>query len=535
LYFITFASMMINIRLISLFLLSLSCMMSISLQAQKNSIADLVDLPLRIEIPAQSANETYRIIPTGKSGLILYYRSREMADEASINWYFARYDTNLLQVWVKPIPLPVDHNILDYKYESDTLALLFVPVGKTKISDNRFELIRISPASGVLMLNAGQTETPAVIKEFSIRHGVAWLGVNQKGLAGSILTIQLNEGKIKNFPLGIGSSLTVLALKADIASPTVTCVVSRQIAKKVTEYFFVRYDTAGKLKMEIMLGSQTDDWSLSNVQITEINNGTSLLTGSYLMGVHDSQQKTEQFPEATGLFSCVVDETKKPQMGFYNFLEFKNAESFIGEKDILDLKKKALKKKKELNEYSLDFQLVAHDLLSVNGQFISVSEVFSPQYRSETFTDFDFYGRPYTNSYSVFDGYRYSNAIVAGFNPEGKLLWDNNLELRNLTSMELAEKVVVFPTDNNFVLFYMNEGILASKIIHENGIVEKTDYTPIDLMYPEDKLISETKGKVDKWYGNYFIASGFQEIKNIAKETDNKRLVFFFSKLIFEP
>jgi hypothetical protein len=81
----------------------------------------------------------------------------------------------------------------------------------------------------------------------------------------------------------------------------------------------------------------------------------------------------------------------------------------------------------------------------------------------------------------------------------------------------------------------MNDGILASKIIHKTEIVEKTDYTPIDLMYPEDKLISEIKGKVDKWYGNYFIASGFQEIKNIAKETDNRRLVLFFSKLIFEP
>jgi hypothetical protein len=53
-------------------------------------------------------------------------------------------------------------------------------------------------------------------------------------------------------------------------------------------------------------------------------------------------------------------------------------------------------------------------------------------------------------------------------------------------------------------------------------------------MHPDDKLQSESKSRILSWYGNYFITSGYQEIKNIALESDNKRLVFYFSKIRFE-
>jgi hypothetical protein len=497
--------------------------------------ADIADLPLRIEIPAQSVNETYKTIPVGKTGMIIYYRSLEIADQGKINWYFALYDTNLQQVWVKPVPIPQEHNVISYDHFSDTLAMLFVPAGKSKSSDDRFEILRIIPKPGILMLNTGKSEAQSEFVDFSIRNDRAWIGVNLRGQPGKIITIKLNSGVSRDFALGAGSSLSVKYVHADSVACTVTAVVSRQMSKKNNEYFFVSYDTLGKLLREVMIGSQADERVLTNFRIRYFMQGTTMVAGSYCQGTVKSTQKDDQYPETTGLFCCIIKDGKQQACNFYNFLEFKNAESFIGEKDVMNLKKKALKKNKSLNEYSLDFQVVMHELMSYKGQFLLTSEVYAPQYHSETFTDFDFYGRPYTNSYSVFDGYRYSNAIIASFNENGNLVWDNTIELRNFLSMELRKNVVCFPSGSHFVLLYSSEGMIGSKIISENSVIEKTDFSPIDLMYPEDKLVTETKGKVQYWYGNFFIVSGFQEIKNIAREAGNKRLVFYFSKLQFTP
>jgi len=92
-----------------------------------------------------------------------------------------------------------------------------------------------------------------------------------------------------------------------------------------------------------------------------------------------------------------------------------------------------------------------------------MSESFSPQYHSENFTDYDFYGRPFTNTYSVFDGYRFSKAIIAGFDKMGKLLWDNSIDIRNLVSFELSSKVIQYNQENNIVMAYLSEERLLQR------------------------------------------------------------------------
>ena len=504
--------------------------------SQSDPRATVADLPLRVELPAQSVNETYRIMPVGKAGVILFYRSRENIDGSNVNWYFVRYDTNLIQVWIKPVPIPSEHNFLSGKFQHDTLSLLFAPFGKAKSSDDRVELMRISPAGGTLALYGSKTEMNATIVDFGVGSGVAWIGYNlSSGQAGKIVALHLKTGYSRAFILGTGSSLSLMSLQPQAAGYMVDALVSKLAARKMADYFLVRYDTLGKLVSETVLGAQPGDWPLVNTAILNHGGRPEMITGTYYLGAVAPSPKGDKTPEITGFFSCPVIDSKQPAIRYYNFLEFKNAEAFIGEKDIQSIKKKALKKKKPLNEYSLDYQLIFHEPMRAGSSSILTAEVYSPEYHSENFTDFDFYGRPYTNSYSVFDGYRFSNAIVACMDLSGNILWDNNLELRNLISMELTPKVNVFPVGDNYVLFYLSDGKIASKIIHENSVVEKTDFTQIDLMYPEDKLVSENKEKVEKWYENYFIASGFQEIKNIAREKDNKRLVFYFSKIKFEP
>jgi hypothetical protein len=238
--------------------------------------------------------------------------------------------------------------------------------------------------------------------------------------------------------------------------------------------------------------------------------------------------------ESTGFFFTSVIDNLQQSIVFYNFLELKNANLLLGEKDIQAIKKKSVKKNKSLNEFSIDLTLLLHPLTKINNEIILLAESFFPQYHSENFTDYDFYGRPFTNTYSVFDGYRYSKALIAGFDKMGKLLWDNSTDIRNLVSFELNSKVIQYDQGNNLVMAYLGDGKIASKIIHHDEVIEKLDFSPIELKYPNDKLLSETKSRMVHWYGNFFLCYGYQEIKNVSLERNNKRLVFYFNKIRFD-
>jgi hypothetical protein len=344
----------------------------------------------------------------------------------------------------------------------------------------------------------------------------------------------LKLGIHKAFSLGNGSQIAIHWMQPDTVSNTVSALVGRIVSKKSTEYYLVRYDTSGSIRREVLIGTQAGDRTFTQVRLAVNTQGNELLMGSYGQGVQGLGQKGRQTDESTGFFTSHVLNGAQKSISFYNFLELQSAGSIVGESDIMNLKKKALKKKKSIAEYSLDYSVLIHDIMVKSDGYILTAELFSPQYHTESFTDIDFYGRPYTNSYSVFDGYRFFNAVVAGFDPGGKLIWDNYIEIRNVVSPELSPKVTVYPSDSNLVLCYVSDGKIGSKIIRDTVVTEKLDFSPVDMLHPDDKLQSETKGALLHWYGNYFLSSGYQEIKNIAMTSNNKRLVYYFSKLRFE-
>ena len=221
--------------------------------SQKPDDNSYPDKPLRIEIPARSVNETYRIIPCGANGLILFFRSQETTEDARTKWYFTCYDTNLQQVWVKSVPLFSDQDYRFYQNAKDTMALLFVHAGKSKNPENFYEILRIVQQNGTMILNTGTIEPGAVVDAFGVEKGRAWLGVNVRGQAGKIVYIRLKKGTSKEFSLGNGSQIAVLWMKPDTTSVSLSAIVGRQVTKKNTEYYLVRYDTNGTIMREVLV------------------------------------------------------------------------------------------------------------------------------------------------------------------------------------------------------------------------------------------------------------------------------------------
>jgi len=502
-------------------------------QRQKKEVDP--DQPLRIEISARSDNETYRIIPCDSMGALLFFKSLETVDENSSRWYFSFYDKNLQSLWVKGIPILSSLDFRFSEFSHDTLTLLFVSSGKNKTSDPAFQILRVVVKKGTFILNYGTLPSNTEVGYFGTENGMAWLGLQSRNDVGQLLFINMNKGSRQNFPLGKGSFITLRWFSVDSTGMTVKVVVSRQISKKSWEHYLVRYDSLGNIKNERLISPGNPGYNFTNFQVYQGLEGSDMILGAYAhTSSGNSGQKMKVIEESSGLFSSSFENGKQKQTLFTNYLELKSANSLLSEKDIMSLKKKALKKNKNIGEYSLDFTMLLHGIIRQQDSFLLLAEFYYPQYRTENYTDFDYYGRPYSNSYSVFDGYRFTNAVVASFDRNGKLLWDNAMEIRNLISFELSPKVTLYPFGDEIILCYVSDGKIGAKIIRQNTVVEKLDFTPVDLLYSDDNLLSESRSRMVYWYRNYFLCYGYQEIKNIALDKNNKRLVFYLNKIRFE-
>jgi len=88
-------------------------------------------------------------------------------------------------------------------------------------------------------------------------------------------------------------------------------------------------------------------------------------------------------------------------------------------------------------------------------------------------------------------------------------------------------------TGNEIVLAYSSEGKIAYKIIKEKETVDEISYSTIDTNFNNDELTSDTGNGLELWYKNYFIAYGYQSVRNNSM-VDNKRAVFYINKIAFQ-
>jgi len=519
-------------RRLILLLLSLILFSPILFARQSNQEGD--EETARIEIPVSSDRESYRAIACGRQGALIFFKSVENADILRVKWYFSFYDSDLKQVWIKSLPILAD---LDFNYKilsGDTLMLFFVYNGKQKSEDQPLEILRISLKKGNFTPNL--TKIPANTEPVFFRTlgRNVYIALNQKNGQAVVEILDLKSNHSKGFLIDQQSPSFFRWFEIDSSAYSLKAIVSKALNKKEFETWYTVFDTTGAIKSAVKITAISQDREFTGFKAVSNQKGEELLIGTYRLHGGSSLQKNKNPDESSGIFTSLLVPGNQKNLNFINFLELKTINNLLSAKDLIDLKKKALKKNKNIGEYSVDFGVILHEPVEHNGSFILVSEVFFPQYHAENFTDFDFYGRPYTNSYSVFDGYRFTGAIVTSFNAEGQLLWDNSLEIRDLIASDLNPKVVFKFQGDKILLAFSAKGNIGSKIIRNEETAGKLEFSPLELKYPDDKLTSETRNGLLSWYDNFFLCFGFQEIKNVALESNNKRFVFYLTKVKFE-
>ncbi len=491
------------------------------------------DHPVRIEIPAKSDDESHKIIPCGPSGVVLFFQSVEKVNDTLTKWYFSLYDQNLKPQWLKFIPLPSNMQLKDFRFLNNQVVLLFMNTS-AKEKTMKFQVVRLTIPDGTFKGNTGNLPPEADFVSFSVIRENALIGFNEKNEAAKVKILDMATGISAIFPWNTGNASTLTGLEYDSISGKILGYVKKQWVKNKYEFYVVEMDLSGKISREVLISDQMHVKYILDLHTVSLNEREMIAYGGYSSGLTKSAGKNLLMAPATGFYFFRISGDVVQKSSFINFLSMSNA-AFTGDREIGSLKKKVAKKGNAQVEYSLDYPVIIHPLTRYKDQWMLLGETFTPQFHTESYTDFDFYGRPFTNSFRVFDGYRFTRGILAGLDNEGNLVWDNSLEILNLVSFDLSKKVNIFLTGgDNLALSFLSQGKIGYKIIKADQVLEKLDFSPLEMMNPEDKLLDETKSNMIRWYDHYFLCSGYQQVKNINAAENKKRMVFYFEKVRFQ-
>ncbi len=549
-----------------LFLIAFLITIAFISHAQSNS-------PLRLEIPAPAGSDPFNYVTAGKNGICVFFPTISESGKDSVSWSFMMTDDQLKEKWNRLVPLHKNVTYLKSLSTSEAIYLLFHDTKQNK--DGNIFIFMIIPRLQVITEHRASIPDKAEVVDFEVSNNTAYIGYNSRRGKPGIIGFSLVTGEKRNFDITAENDALLLDISVDTANQDMYATYKIQYSSTRNHLFINQYNPAGALKKTFDFSDQLEKKNFNSAQYIPNKDGNGIVAGTYGFNVTNTRRQYDYYdyyynnyyynyyspyytrqsdynanedktPVSDGYFTATINNGVAGQVKYFNFAGFNNAFKYITNPSALRVKTRSARRKDKsveaeqpsetnsnTSDRSLNLRLIMHELLVNNGQFIITSEAYSPEYHTYTQMSYDYYGRAFPSSYQVFDGFRYSHAFVAGFDSSGNMLWNNGMEMRDILTKYLNRKLnCLFENNDDIVLYYNANNKVAFKTIKGNTIVENTSYTTLVPKRSTDQAYNEYLGTIEHWYDDYFVATGYQTIRNNAMES-TKRNVFYISKMAF--
>jgi hypothetical protein len=473
-----------------------------------------LDQVLRLEIvPQKEDNELYNVISMAEMGILVSTQT-EYPVGGNHTWNFTRYDTMLNKVWEKQYVLKAEYIPTKvYKNEGFLYVLL------TQRESLKIGIFRMDFNNGDSEMIEGNTLAYIDVTHFKVLSNTAYIGglVRYRPV---VIAFNFFDKRSRVLPAMYepNSELNELDINNN---DNVIDVVMFNAGRRKSNLLIKSFDYGGRLLRNMVVQSNREK-SLQTGKISKLNDEEQFLIGNY--SIRNS-------PYSQGMYMAKFNGDQQEYINYYKFNDFENFFNFMKPKRKARVKNRIVKKREKGKEYQLRYRVLLHDIIEKDNQYILIGEAFYPQYRSSSA-----YGSLSARGYSdrIFDGYKYTHAVVCGFDKEGNLLWDNCFEIQDYTSFTLEQVVKVAVDEDKIVLVYPQEETLNTKLIKGNEVVKGKESYPIKTNFAGDKILNSEDANVSEWYDKYFITWGHQEISNNKDAgVKNNRKVFYLNKITY--
>ncbi|MDP2188005.1 MAG: hypothetical protein Q8J69_04895 [Sphingobacteriaceae bacterium] len=451
----------------------------------------------------------------GERGVLVFGNSEKASDGI---WEVTRYDTKFEMVSKSAVKHNKRTSFLTHLFTNDGKEVLFVFANASLVEVVRYNIessnttefqskLRFKPINAYLLNNTlfleGVVKSKPVVMQLNLLTG---------------------NSKMVMVP-GPGKNTIIKDIAIDHEQQIVAISVRYGSKKDMRKWKFEigMFDENGsRISDPIIIENDPDRYTL-DADITWLGKDEYLLSGNY---------SSDTRPLSNGIFMAAFKNGRQQFIRYHNFADMNNFFQYLSAKNKSKVEKKVAKKKEKGKDNAIQVHMTTHKISEFAGQYVILGEAYFPTYRTVVTTTY-VNGSPQTTTYQVFDGYQYTHATILGLDKQGNKLWDHCFEIDiPKKPFYVRQNIRGLMTEKEIRLFYPSGANLKSMIIaKDNSLIEK-NLGKLQTQRVGDKIKREDLPDVKYWYGDYFLLSGSQQIKNTQDKSKGKnRNVYYLAKI----
>jgi len=483
-----------------------------------------VEQPQRIELDIAMGDNYFQVVSAGSKGLILYreVKNRETKMERKYEVYYL--DTLLNVVWKDYYYVHLRYYNIGFEYCDNYFYLLFQQnvnslkadlfIQRIHLGDQRFETFLI------------ERDFPMEFTEFEvIENTMIFAGYSSE--KPTVVCYSFGNSQPKVLPGFYKEKNKILQVEIDSVNNKFNILTSYRTEDRRKSVSIKTFDPEGNMMQNVNL-LPSGEHSLLYGRSVRIMDDFILLVGTYA-------NKNSEL--SSGLYLSAIASNGEHVIYYYNYADLKNFFSYMKIKRRNRVEERIRRRKIKGRKVKFSYRLIVHDVIKYENQYIVVGEAFYPKYGHSSLYN-PYYGNSAWNSMGYFLGYHYTHAVVIGFDEKGQLLWDNSFEIKNVTTYNLKQYVHVIGSGDSFVLLYMYDNEIRSKVVYGNDIIEGKSYDDLALGFTDThaEINPDSEfGGLENWYENTLYAYGVEKIRNIkVPGMKSSKDVFFINKIIYK-
>ncbi|MBE0638824.1 MAG: hypothetical protein IH598_09910 [Bacteroidales bacterium] len=488
--------------------------------------------PLRIELEARA--EVFQLIPCGIEGVLVFYETINQTDTQNKAWFFVFYNNLLQPVWSIEIPVMMDGIFQNYYADDNQMYLAFQKTAKARSYEYNFQVISLNIIDSENISYHMFVPDRAELVRFIVDDGKLVAGFNYFKEEALIIIKSLASGE-ESVVKFTEQPTFIKDLQVQSNPDQVLAVLNVYISRRENATYLNSYDFSGQFLKSTTLAPGKSSEKLINAQIHLVANDELFVLGSYnnLNGKTLRSEGSEQNEQSEGFYIAYMSGGQQKYLRTHRLLDFKNITQILNNQQLVAAESLLKKQSKQGKEQSLNYDFLIHDLMVNGDEFIMLADAYYPEYRQISTMSYDFYGRPMPYYYTVFDGFRYFNGFVVSFNKDGGLNWSNGIKIWDVQTMQLSRRTAFYTDGTDMVLFYNHDGKIVSKVIEGYEDIGAVENTKIATLSSGDVQLESSQGSVSHWYGDYFLAYGYQILRSTDSGSGSRRKVFYLNKIIF--
>jgi hypothetical protein len=495
------------------------------LMAQACSIAwAQLSQPRRLEIPIDDQEwSSFNVVSAEDQGIVLYREVRNRETRMERKYQVILVDTTLNKQWENNFYIHLKYIQIGYEYAQDYFYMLFQRNLESLKAD--LFVLRINLESQAAETFLIERDYPMELSEFEVVGNTLIFGGYSNNIP-AIITYEFGNAPVKVLPGFFNERSSIQHLETDDDLRTFNVLVDLRTNDGRKTLAFKSFNENGELLKSTNL-LPADEKSLLFGRAISLDSNIDLIVGTYTRKRSDLSR---------GIFLARIEASGDQIINYYNYADLKNFFSYMKAKREKRVQERIKRRKIRGKKNKFNYRLLVHDVMPWEGRFIMVGEAFFPKYSYHS----NLYGAysPYSfgNNAMSFDGYKYTHAVVFGFDRRGRLIWDNSFEINDVTSYTLDQFVHLSTSEKEMALLYMYENEIRTKIIEGNDVVEGKTFDELALRFESDIVDQEDSdyGGLEKWYEGNLFAYGTQTIKTpTGNGSIAKREVFFINKIVY--